>query len=475
MINRKAARVGFLALALIIITSLIVPAYAQDPTATPAPAPAGGPTATPDTPDWLAFDAARTALEDELQQEITFVRSWEYDGDAQWEKGITSCRTLEEGETEQAIFFGWRFVITLLNGQQYEVRVTYNREVIVICDEVTVAAAVPTTAANPNLPGAVAGTAGRGALEVGAQLQVGNTPAATYQRMKNEAGMTWVKKQVVIGVNDTAVPVYLAEAQANGMKLLVSVIGDKNAITTPAFQDSVAAKMAEFARLGVHAIEVWNEANIDREWPKGQIGGASYVQFLAKAFNAIKAANPNTLVVSAGPAPTGAAGAQTACSQNQSICNDDVWYREVAAAGGARYMDCVGVHYNEGTTSPTQSSGAAQGDNFPTRYYGTNLNRALAPFPGKQACITEIGYLTSAGYGPLPGNFTWAAGTDINEHAQWLGQAVDVAQAAGNVRLLIVFNFNLTVYTDDPQGGYAMVRPDGTCPACATIKAAISS
>jgi len=466
--NRKAMRFGFLALALILISSLIMPVYAQDP----AP---GGPTATPDSPEWLAFSAARTALEDKLQQEIRFVQSWQYDGDAQWEKGITSCKTLEEGETEQAIFFGWSYIITLLNGKQYEVRVTYNREIVVICDAVTVAAAAPTAAANPNLPGAAAATAGRGALEIGGQLQVGNTPAATYTRMKSEAGMTWVKKQVVLGVNDGAVGVYVSEAHSQGMKLLISVIGDKNTITNAATQDAVAAKLASFAAAGVDAIEVWNEANIDREWPNGQISGASYVQLLAKAFNAINAANANTLVISAGPAPTGAAGAQTACSQNKAICNDDVWYREVAAAGGANYMDCVGVHYNEGTTSPTQSSGSAQGDNFPTRYYGTNLNRALAPFPGKQACITEIGYLTSAGFGPLPNGFTWAAGTDINEHAQWLGQAVDIAQGAGNVRLMIVFNFNLTVYDADPQGGYAMVRPDGTCPACATVKAAISS
>lgn len=36
--------------------------------------------------------------------------------------------------------------------------------------------------------------------------------------------------------------------------------------------------------------------------------------------------------------------------------------------------------------------------------------------------------------------------------------------------LLIVFNVNYTRFIDgDPQGGYAIIRPDGTCPACTAI------
>ncbi len=59
------------------------------------------------------------------------------------------------------------------------------------------------------------------------------------------------------------------------------------------------------AAAGADAIEVWNEPNIDREWPNGQVNGANYTQLLAKAYNAIKGANPGTMVVSAALAPTG--------------------------------------------------------------------------------------------------------------------------------------------------------------------------
>jgi hypothetical protein len=39
------------------------------------------------------------------------------------------------------------------------------------------------------------------------------------------------------------------------------------------------------------------------------------------------------------------------------------------------------------------------------------------------------------------------------------------------VRLMVVFNVDFTVYGDDPQGGYAIIRPGGSCPACETLRA----
>ena len=45
------------------------------------------------------------------------------------------------------------------------------------------------------------------------------------------------------------------------------------------------------------------------------------------------------------------------------------------------------------------------------------------------------------------------------------------ATSSGRVRLMIVFNVDFTQYGDDPQAGYAIVRPDGSCPACDTLRA----
>jgi hypothetical protein len=207
--------------------------------------------------------------------------------------------------------------------------------------------------------------------------------------------------------------------------------------------------------------------NIDREWKQGSIDPAIYTRLLAKAYNAIKGANRNTLVITGALAPTGAEGAYGL----DRVWNDDRYAAGMARAGAGRYADCIGVHYNEGIVSPAQRSGDPRGDNYPTRYFDTMLARGLTGFSGKKACFTELGYVSSEGYGPLPGGFAWAAGTTAAEQAQWLAQAALRAARSGRVRLIIVFNVDFTGYGEDPQGGYAIIRPGGACPACDALGA----
>src|SRR5207248_839418 len=108
-------------------------------------------------------------------------------------------------------------------------------------------------------------------------------------------------------------------------------------------------------------------------------------------------------------------------------------------------------------------------DSYPTRYFLSMLARALKPFGTKQACLTEIGFVSPEGYGPLPGNFAWGANTTIAEQAAWLAQAAVKGSSSGKVRLMIVFNVDFTYYGDDPQAGYAIIRAGGGCPACDTL------
>lgn len=421
--------------------------------------PQGAPTATPEDPIWLAFSAARAALEEEINQDLTFVRRWDYE---QYEfiDGIDSCRTLGEDEVERELYWGWRFVITTLGGASYEVRVSFDTSIIAICDEVTspIGAGVDVNA-DPNLPAPVAGSAVAGGFEVGGQV-TGLYP--NTREALNQARMKWVKMQLQVGQNASGL---ISEAHAAGYKILFSVIGDKNQVMNSGYQDTYASYVAGLAQAGADGIEIWNEMNIDREWPAGQINGSNYVPLLAKAYNAIKSVNPNTLVISGALAPTGFFGAAGCTAQG---CNDDVYTQQMAAAGAGQYADCIGVHYNEGIVSPTQSSGDPR-DNYPTRYYGTMINRAIAPFGGKQACITELGYLSPDGLGTLPGAFGWASGTSVAEQATWLAEAAVLSAQSGRVRLMIVFNVDFTVWGADPQAGYAMIRPDGSCPACTAL------
>ena len=90
----------------------------------------------------------------------------------------------------------------------------------------------------------------------------------------------------------------------------------------------------------------------------------------------------------------------------------------------------------------------------------------------KPLCFTELGFLTSHGYGPLPAGFAWAGNVTLQQQAAWLAQSIALSSQSGKVRLLIVWNVDFTLYSSDPQAGYAMIRTDGSCPACSAIAAA---
>ena len=324
----------------------------------------------------------------------------------------------------------------------------------------------------PDTGGAPAGpappsTANVSGFELGGQALGFTQPG----HMKN-ARMTWVKRQVKWHGESAGNHQHMIDsAKANGFKVLLSVIGDKNQIggNPGAYYQSFANFVAGLARGGADAIEVWNEMNIDREWPAGQISGANYVQMLTAAYHAIKGANPSTIVVSGAPAPT---GFFQGCGPNGG--DDDCYLQQMAAAGAANVMDCVGVHYNAGIVPPDATSGAPVGS---SGHYSWYLPRMMTLyrsfFPSKPLCITELGYLTGEGIGALPGAFAWASDNTLAEQAAWLAGAVHRTRGSGYVRMLIVWNVDATYWGSDPQSGYAIVRPDGSCPACDTLRVAM--
>jgi hypothetical protein len=303
-------------------------------------------------------------------------------------------------------------------------------------------------------------------FEIGAHI-TGNYERTPLRWMKI-AGMNWVKVQIRYNRGDNADD-YGWQVQLlheNGFKILWGVVGSREDVLQPGYAEEYAAFVARLAEIGSNGIEIWNEVNLDREWPTGQIDPALYTQFLQVSYQAIKAKNPNTLVISAALAPTGAEGAFGL----DRVWNDDRYYAGLAQAGAAQYMDCVGVHYNEGIISPTLTSGDPRDNDYPTRYLQSQTARAYDPFGGTvPVCYTELGYLTPEGFPPLPENFAWAQTVTLAQQASWLGTAALLNAQSGKVRLMIIWNLDFTQYDADPAAGYAIIRPDGACPACDTL------
>ena len=314
-----------------------------------------------------------------------------------------------------------------------------------------------------NVPPPVSGGSGIGGFAFGAHIaHMGNAD------LMASMGMSWMKIQIRYnrGDNPDNYAGMINEAHALGFRLLLGVVGSPGDIAADG--DNYFADYANFvgglARNGVDAVEVWNEPNLDREWPVGSVDPAQYTRLLAASYNAIKSNNGNTVVISGAPAPTGFFGG---CTPNG--CDDSVFLAGMASAGAARYMDCVGAHYNEGIVPPSATSGDPRSNYF-TRYFFGMVN-TYARTIGKPVCFTELGYVTPDGYGGMPPGFEWGNENTIEEHAQWLAEAISLGRRSSNVRLIIIWNLNITSApgSPDPSGGYAMIRPDGSCPACSTV------
>jgi len=179
-------------------------------------------------------------------------------------------------------------------------------------------------------------------------------------KLMDEAGFNWVKQtfawediewdkgQFRWSVADRVVK----QINSRGLKLLARVSSDPMAEFWGGHPPGNSIDYAEFIftladrynctpdAVGcIHAFQIWNEPNLAREWGDNRPNPAEYTAFLGRAYNAVKVANPNALVINAGMAPTG--------DYSDIAMPDDLFYRDMYAAMGGDstgFFDLLGVH-----------------------------------------------------------------------------------------------------------------------------------
>jgi len=288
-----------------------------------------------------------------------------------------------------------------------------------------------------------------------------------------EAGFTWVKQQVrweeiepEPGVTSwDCIDQVVDGASRRGLKVLLSVT------TSPAWSRSgqesghpwnpasfgqFCMRMVERYRGRIHAVEVFNEPNLEREWGPF-MNPAEYAGMLEWSYYGIKQASPDVMVISAGLAPTQWSAWDVALP-------DDRFLSELVLLGGLQWADCVGAHFNHGTQSPLVEGG---------QFEQLVLGYREITGEKKPICLTEFGYAVPRGNG-LPQGFEWAVENTAEEQAQWLAEGWQWAEAhPGVLRLVIVWNLNY--WSDDPQDSnalYAIWTPRGMMPAYETLREA---
>jgi hypothetical protein len=229
----------------------------------------------------------------------------------------------------------------------------------------------------------------------------------------------------------------------------------------------------------VQAIEVWNEQNLMREWRTNPqtLDARRYVDLLRAAYQAIKAEDPNIMVISGALSPTGWDDGATAI--------DDVRYMQMMIDNGlVDTVDCVGVHHNGYNIGPNVSAAEApslpkaatakfrgpfdnsQGTPHRSWYFKDTL-QAYAQLLNNQKplCVTEFGWASSEDYGEFPPGFEFAQDNTVEEQGNNIVEAFKLMKEWGFVKLAFLWNMDYGNKgkgpTDDPVP-YSLIKADGS-------------
>ena len=216
--------------------------------------------------------------------------------------------------------------------------------------------------------------------------------------------------------------------------------------------------IADRYRGRIHAYQVWNEPNLSREWGGQTPDPAGYVALLQSCYVAIKRADPNALVVSAGMAPTG--------TWSESVTPDDVFIEKMYEAGAAPYFDLLGVHA-PGFKAPPEASPAEVaadpalgGQRFFCFRRVEDLRDIMLRHgdAGKQVAVLEMGWTTD----PIHPEYTWHA-VDEQTQADYLVRAFAFAKHNWSpwISIMTVIGFPDPSWTeDDEQYWWTVIYPD---------------
>lgn len=213
--------------------------------------------------------------------------------------------------------------------------------------------------------------------------------------------------------------------------------------------------LAERYRGRIEAYQIWNEPNLDREWAFQMPSPTAYVDLLAACGGAIRAADPNAIIISAGISPTG--------TRNEHALPDEEFFWEMYAAGASQHFDVLGVHAPGYSLPPEASIEDTVETGVPTwaRFRHVETVRAIMVANGdahKQIAITEMGWTTD---NRPDSGYSWF-GVSQETQADYLRRAY--GYAAQNWRpwvgLMSVLYLSKPAWTpDDEQWWWSLDEP----------------
>lgn len=248
----------------------------------------------------------------------------------------------------------------------------------------------------------------------------------------------------------------------------------------------------------IDAVEIWNEANLIREWNGKPINGGTYMQYFRAVYQALldeQRLQPSTLkpnhritVITAGPSPTITLDGQT--------LDDRLWVQQLYDNGLASFGPDVvlGIHPYGWANPPealccTASAGVTGWYEHPSFYFRETLNayRQLMVknnhAEGK-LWVTEFGWASFEGLTRSDGNAAkptsdnaWQAILTQQQQADYILRAFALAQKAPYFDFLgpmFLWNLNMTTiptFIDNNEDGVGFALLDGSGSPRAAFKA----
>jgi hypothetical protein len=351
----------------------------------------------------------------------------------------------------------------------------------------------PVAEEEPSLPPLPWGDFGYG-IAVQGVIPVAGDYAYSMNQVRDQLGFDWVKQQVrwddiypEAGMAEGDWHLYdpvVEAAHGKDLKVMLSVVDapewarsyiDEDPLGAPPDDLSLYAnflgELVERYDGKVHAIEVWNEQNLNREWDTAQgLNPERYVEMLRLSYQAIKSRDPDIIVISGALSPTGANWEDPDQPGRQVVMDDYLYLQRMIDAGFLDYADCVGAHHNginmppnvawdEGYDDPTANfRGPFDNPNHSWSFkstlwdYYTMVQQAGYDKP---LCLTEFGWASAQGWSTVAEGMEFAFDNSLEEQAQWNVEAFQLMRQWGFVRLAFLWNLDYA-----QKGGLGEVDPN---------------
>ncbi len=357
------------------------------------------------------------------------------------------------------------------------------------------AAPRPTNTPRPAPQPAVGGFFGYG-IQIDAGNNLGGAVGLTKQ-----LGFGWIKVQVPYG-NFYPAPGWfdfsmmdrvVNAAAGQGLRVLFSIVKapkwsrppgdtDEGPPADPSTYAAFVRAVADRYKGKGMAYEIWNEQNLYYEWGgRGRkLSAARYMELLKAAYAAIKSVDPDAIVVSGAPTPTGT-------DDGDIAINDQRFLQQMYDNGLKDFSDAIGAHpsgFNcpadadwRTVTNPTAKFRGPFDNRHPSwcfratieGYRNIMVNNGDG---GKRVWATEFGWASVENLGVRPaGGYEYAADNSEGQQAAWITQAYQIGKNSGFMGVMFLWNLNYNNPPGDEKSAFSITYANNTArPSFAALR-----